>query len=252
MGDGGRAASTAGETVARGRSGEHRPALHRAARRRHQQVHLLGLGRGRWRGRRASTSTSGSSAVIASPMVSAEHHRARGGRAASMPANDARAAAPSAAISSLGLEGDHPQVLVPRQLVQDVGRGRNRVAAVEGLSPARAPVTTMARAVLPDVAIGAGLEAGRAHLVADLEQRSVREVVAALQGGRVGSIQCLVLELGLDPPHGGLERAIVEPVHDPEREEILAAVDRLLTLRPAQRRPSRAAGKPGQLTLNTR
>ena len=97
---------------------------------------LVGMpvdGPARW----MSQMTSGSSRVTASPTVSAL--RSTPGPdvvvTPSAPPNDAPSAAPTAGDLVLGLERDDAELLVLRELVQDVGRRRDRVGAEEQRQP---------------------------------------------------------------------------------------------------------------------
>ena len=103
--------------------------------------------------------------------------------------------------------------------------------------------------VAVDVAIRSGLEARRRDLVSRLEQlRGFTERVARLEGEPVGLDDGVVAsELLLDPAHGNVHGAVVQVVHRPEREEVLAAIDGLGRKPGLQKRPAR---EPRELDRN--
>ena len=132
----------------------------------------------------------------------------------------------------LGLEGDDAVLLQHRQLVQDVGGGRDRIAALEERQPrlpGRGHEAEGERRVAREVAVQPRREARRRDVVADLEGlRRVAVGVARLQGALVGlGEQRLGRELLREPALGRLRRAVVEPVAHAEREEVLAAIHAL-------------------------
>src|SRR5262249_38069401 len=72
----------------------------------------------------------------------------------------------------LGLESDDAEILILRKLMQDVGRGGNRVAALEQLEAGFLRGGNEAEReclVAADVAIQTGFKLRRRNLVADLE-----------------------------------------------------------------------------------
>ena len=89
----------------------------------------------------------------------------------------------------LRLQRAHTEVLVPRQLVEDVGRGRDRVGRVEQRQVRllrRGDEPVRRRDVAGDVAVAARSEARRCDLVRVVEQLGrLAEVVAGLERGEV-------------------------------------------------------------------
>ena len=161
-----------------------------------QEVGLLGLGRqARSRARRAGRrrSRAGSSRLMARPIVS--DLRSRPGPLVVVtpraPPKDGAQGGADAGDLVLGLEGPDAELLAPAQLVQDVRRRGDRVAARgRAGSPARrvAAIRPQASAWLPgDLDVLALLEGGRADLVVGLEQLGgLAEVVTGPEGPGVG------------------------------------------------------------------
>ncbi len=129
----------------------------------------------------------------------------------------------------LRLEGPDVEALVHRQLVQDVAGRRDGIGAVDHRqagplgrgqdSPREGPVPGHAP-------VDAGRHLRRLDAVALREDlRGLAEVVASLEGARVGLSDVRVLrEALLDPVEGRLDGPRVDPRDQPEREEVLAAV----------------------------
>ena len=129
----------------------------------------------------------------------------------------------------LGLEGADAEALVPRQLLEDRARRRDRVGAEEEVEPGELrggdqPVGDCR--VAADLPVDARRHLRRGDLVADREVlRGLAVRVAGLERGRVrlrdlGSLRELLLDV-LERALGG---AVVEPAHQPEREEVLRAL----------------------------
>ena len=183
------------EAVARAAGGDDR---HRrlavAAVHRHEEVGRLGLG-GQAGGRPAALDVDDQQRQLE---ADGEAHRlalegdagTAGGGARQVPAEGGAQGGADAGDLVFGLEGADAEVLVLRQLVEDVGRRRDRVAAEEqrqlrllrrGDEPPRQ------RGVAGDVGVGAGLLVGRPHLVRVVEELGgLAEGVAGLEGGEVG------------------------------------------------------------------
>ena len=133
----------------------------------------------------------------------------------------------------LGLEGLDPEVLVARQLVQDVRGRRDRVGAVKqrSLGQLRGSHEAEGRGLVAgDVAVLAGLEAGGRDDVALVEDLGrLAEVVAGLESPLVALGDDRPLgELLVDPDEGRVHRALVEPEHEAQGEEVLGQVDLLV------------------------
>ena len=139
-----------------------------------------------------STMTSGSSRLMARPMVS--DLRSRPGPLVvvtpSAPPKAAPRAAPMPAISSSAWKVRTPNSLRLRELVQDVGGRRDRVAAQEQRQPGQARRRDEApgqRLVAGDLDVLALLEGGRLDLVVGLEQLGrLAEVEPGPEGPDVG------------------------------------------------------------------
>ncbi len=128
-----------------------------------------------------------------------------------------------------GLKGFDAEIFMARQFVQDVGGGRDRVGAVEerlAREFRRGDEADGGRLVARDLAVLAGRDDGLLDRVVGGEDLGrVGEVVAGLQGDLVGARDLRRLrELRLNPVERVLHRAVVEPVEDAEREEVLAAI----------------------------
>ena len=113
--------------------------------------------------------------------------------------------------------------------MQDVGGRRDRVGAVEERAAGelgRGDEADGRRLVAGDLAVLARRDDGLLHLVVRGEDFGrVGEVVAGLQGDLVGLHDLRVLlELRAYPFERRLHRAVVEPVEQAEREEVLAAI----------------------------
>ena len=129
----------------------------------------------------------------------------------------------------LGLQRAHAEVLVLRQLVEDVGRRGDRVAAEEDRQLGQLAGGDQAprqRGVAGDVGVGARLLGGRLHLVGVVEQLGgLAEGVAGPERGQVGvADQRPVGELLGDPVDGRLLGPGVHPRDQPEGEEVLRPV----------------------------
>ena len=129
----------------------------------------------------------------------------------------------------LGLEGADAEALVPRQLLEDRARRRDRVGAEEEVEPGELrggdqPVGDCR--VAADLPVDARCHLRRGDLVADREVlRGLAVGVAGLERGRVrlrdlGPLRELLLDV-LERALGG---TVVEPAHQPEREEVLRAL----------------------------
>ncbi len=128
----------------------------------------------------------------------------------------------------LGLQRDDAEVLVPAQLVQELGRRRDRVAGIEQ----REPTAVGGRHQPPrqrggarDVAVSTGFDGGRGDLVRLGEQLGgLAEVVSRLERGDV-RVEDLLLaaELALEPAQRGLGRAVEHPRDQAQREHVLGA-----------------------------
>ena len=132
----------------------------------------------------------------------------------------------------LRLEGAHAEVLVGRELVQDLAGGRDGVGGVDEVPPGQLGGGHEAQGgglVAVDVAIGAGGQPGRLDAEAVVEDlRRLAEGVAGLERPQVGLQDDRPSgELGLDPGDGGLHGALEEPEHDAQGEEVLGQVDLL-------------------------
>jgi hypothetical protein len=130
----------------------------------------------------------------------------------------------------LRLIGHDAVILEVRHLLQDLGRGRDGVAAEEHL-PLRelrdGGEAERGGEVAGDVPVGAGREARGRHLVAlEEELGGLAERVAGLEHllVRVRELR-LLLELRADRLELRLDGLRVEPVHEAEREVVLAARD---------------------------
>ena len=199
----------------------------------HQQVRLLGLGR--HAGRRAGA------LHVDDDQRQLERDRqpdrlglevharaARGGDAEAAAERRAQRHAGGGDLV-LGLDRPHAEVLVPRELVQQLGGGRDRVAGEHERQAGPDAGGQQAerggrRAV--DVAVGAGRDVGRrVDAVLDVDQLGgLAEVPAGAEGGEVGLQRArLVDELAPQPVLGRLRRAVVEPRDDAEREQVLGA-----------------------------
>ena len=184
------------EAVARAIGGDDRQRrLAVAAVHRQQQVGLLGLGG--QAGRRAAAldvdDDSGSSRLTARPIAS--DLRSTPGPLVVVtprwPANAAPIAAPIAGDLVLGLQRAHAEVLVLRQLVEDVGRRRDRVrrrGTSGSLACWPAAISPYASAMLPVMLrYVPGASVRRRDLVRVVEQLGgLAEVVAGLERGAVG------------------------------------------------------------------
>ena len=181
-----------------------------------------------------STITSGSSTIVARPIASPLS--AMPGPEvvviASEPAYDGADRRGDRGDLVLGLERDHAELLVHRELVQDVRRRRDRVAALEETQPRllrRHHEAHRERGVAREVAVDAGRELRGRDLVGDLERLGrVAVRVAGLHRELVGLGQHrLRPELLVEPAVRRVQRAVVEPVAHAEREEVLAPVHAL-------------------------
>ena len=146
----------------------------------------------------------------------------------------------------LRLDCAHARPLVARELVQQLGRRRDRVAREQQRQPAAhgggdQPERGRRRAV--DLAVGAGRRVGsRRDPVLNVEQLGrLAEAPAGAEGGEVGCARGRPGgELRLDPALADLGRAAVEPGQQAERKEVLrsrgvARADALEALRGARR-----------------
>ena len=116
------------------------------------------------------------------------------------------------------------------QLVQNVRRRRDWIRTVEQLSSRQLRCrheSDRGGFVARDLAITARCDDRLFHLVVRRENFGCfSKVVSGLQGDFVCFNQLRVLfELGVDPIQGRIERSIVKPIQDSEREEVLAAID---------------------------
>ena len=113
------------------------------------------------------------------------------------PAKAAPSAKPGRRDLVFGLERAHAEVLVLRQLVEDVGRRRDRVAAEQHRQVAELPGGDQApgqRGVAGDVGVLAGRLLGRVDLIRVVELLGgLAEGVAGQEGGAVGGGDHLVL-----------------------------------------------------------
>ena len=177
-----------------------------------------------------STISSGSSRLTARPIASdlrSTPGPARGGDA-EVPGERSTDRDADRGDLVLGLQRAHAEVLVRGELVQDVGRRRDRVRRVEhraacaDCDAARRPYDE--REVAGDVAVVTGREACRRDRVRDgrTARRSRRSCSPALNAARFAALHHLAArELLLDPLDGRLDRARVHPRHEPEGEEVL-------------------------------
>ena len=117
--------------------------------------------------------------------------------------------------------------------MQDVGRRRDRVGAVEE-GPASKPgcrqEAECCRLVAGDVAIHPGFEVGGRNDVALVEDLGrLTKGVAGLERALVGlRDHGSGRELLIDPAQGRIHAPLVQPEHDPEGEEVLRQVDLLV------------------------
>ena len=128
----------------------------------------------------------------------------------------------------LGLHGANAEALVARELVQQLGGGRDGVAGEEqrqAAPDARRDQPKGRRLSPVDAAVGTGLGRGGLDLVVDLKQLGrLAEVVARAEGRQVRLHQRRRGgELLLDPANRHVHRAAVHPGDQPEREEVLRA-----------------------------
>ncbi len=143
----------------------------------------------------------------------------------------------------LCLERLDPEVLVARELVEDVRGGRDRVGAVEDVATGelgRGHESQRRRLVAGDVPVVAGRELGGRDDVALVEDLGrLAEVVARVQGSLValGDLRAL-RELVVDPGDRRCPVALVQPEHEAEREEVLGQVDLLVRQPEALERPA--------------
>ena len=216
----------------RGREHRHR-ALGVAPEEHHQQVGLLRLRRHPRRGAGALDVEDQQRQLEHDPepdRLRLEHDpRAGGGGDAERAAERRAERGADGGDLVLGLEGADAEALVPRQLLEDRARGRDRVRAEEEVEPGQLrggdqPVGE--RGVAGDLAVDARGQLRRRDLVADREVlRGLAVRVAGLERGRVrlrdlGPLAELLLD-ELERPLGG---PVVEPAHQPEREEVLRAL----------------------------
>ena len=172
--------------------------------------------------------TSGSSVMTPRPIVSA---------LSAMPGPDvvvtpmwpaklAPSAAPDAGDLVLGLERRDAEPLVLAQLVEDVGRRGDRVAAQEhrqvGLAGGGDEPERQGQ-VAGDLPVAAGRHRGGRDLVRDREDLGrLAEGVAGLEGGDVRvADRRLVRELGGEERERALGRAVVEPGQQAQGEHVL-------------------------------
>src|SRR6185436_2210925 len=119
----------------------------------------------------------------------------------------------------LGLDSAHAEVLVPRELVQELRGGRDRVARVQELQPAlraRRDQAPRERSRAADVAVDAGLRRRGLDLVLDREHLGGLAEVPAGAEGREVTVADLRLggEALLDPRLGDIGRAAVHPRYE--------------------------------------
>ena len=157
-----------------------------------------------------------------------------------------------------GLQRAHAEVLVARQLVEDVGRRRDRVRRVEDrqvgvLRRREQPVRD--RGVAADVAVTARRQRGRRDLVAGPKSSAVSPKCSpALNAATLASTHDLARAVtSVDPLERGVDRARVHPRDEPEREEVLRALgvarlDAELLARLERERSSSAPGSRGTPT----
>ena len=132
----------------------------------------------------------------------------------------------------LCLEGLDAEVLVARELVQDVARRGDRVAAVDELAVGQlrgSHETERGRLVARDVAVRARLELGRRDAVRRVEHLGrLAEGVAGLQRAlvRLGD-DGFGAEALIDPAQRWIHAPLVEPEHQAQGEEVLGQVDLL-------------------------
>ena len=129
----------------------------------------------------------------------------------------------------LGLEGADAEVLVPREVVEDVGGRRDRVRAQEERQlrlHARRDQPEGERLVARDVPVGAGRELRGRDLVLRREALArLAERIAGLERPRVRLDDLRPLrELLVDEGQRALGGARVQPRHQPEREHVLRAL----------------------------
>ncbi len=222
------------EALRGGRGGNHR---HRALRvspeEHHQQVGLLGLRRHPGRGAGALDVEHEQRQLEHDPepdRLLLEHDTGPGGRRDAERASERRAERRAGGRDLvLGLEGADAEGLVSRQLLEDRARRRDRVGPEEEIEPGELrgrdqPVGE--RRVAGDLPVGAGRQLRRRDFVADSEVLGGLAVgVARLERGRVRLRDLGPLrELPLDELERPLGRPVVEPAHQPEREEVLRAL----------------------------
>ena len=128
-----------------------------------------------------------------------------------------------------GLERADAELLQRGELLEDVGRGGDRVRAEEQRKPrelARGDEAVGQRRVARDLAVRPGRGLRRCDLVRAREVlRRLAVVPARLERLRVRLDDLGTLrELGLDEPERPVGRTVVQPRHEPEREEVLRAL----------------------------
>ncbi len=179
------------------------------------------------------TMTTGSSVMTARPIASVLSANARTGGAGrpSAPPKAAPMAAPMAAISSSAWKVRTPNAC-GRQVLEDVrGRG-DRIGAVEEVALAHGGRGQEAEGrglVAGDVPVRARGQLRLGHAVGLVEHlRGLAERVPGLQGAAVGfGDDRPATELLVDPLDGRGHRALVEPEHQAQGEEVLREVDLL-------------------------
>ena len=182
------------EALGRGRGSDHRQRrLAVAAVDRHQQVGGLGLGRHPGRGagplgvdhQQRQLQGDGEADRLRLQV----HAGAAGDRDAEMAAEGGAERHVRGGDLVLGLHGADAEALVARELVQELGGGRDRVAGEEqrqAAADARRDQPQGRRLRPVDAAVGAGLGGGGLDLVVDLKQLGrLAEVVAGPEGGQV-------------------------------------------------------------------
>ncbi len=126
----------------------------------------------------------------------------------------------------LGLHRANTEVLVLRQLVEDVRRRGDRVRGVQDRQLrllARRDQPVRERHISGDVAVPTGRQSRRMHLEGRLEDlRGLAEVVARLERREVGvAHHRLRVESLVDPRHDRIDRTGVHPEDQAECEEVL-------------------------------
>ena len=128
----------------------------------------------------------------------------------------------------LRLHGAYAEPLVARELVEELGRRRDRIAGQEqrqAASDARRNETEGRGGGAVYASVGPGLGRRRLHLVVDVQElRGLAEVVPGSEGRQIRLHDLgLAAELLLDPADRGVRGPAVHPRDEAEREQVLGA-----------------------------